>query len=247
MENLILLDNLKQKNSLNIDIDKKVDFVEDRNRSEFTNVVSKVIDSGTNYIIKALPVNDSIKDIALDVKEAFKTKDFSQIIRTAVNSTIREGLEFLNLPKNVISDIKNVAQIAFRGGLSTALTSGIDIIANKYLKNNLFSPILGTVLNDVKRFIGSKDFRNKIDEGVNKLTNKTEQFNELCEKWYNAYASFDVITMNSICRNIKKIEPHVVNDKDCVIQTSIIENMTKLINAKQDKLSDIQMKICSNI
>ena len=45
----------------------------------------------------------------------------------------------------------------------------------------------------------------------------------------------------------KKIEPHVVNDKDCVIQTSIIENMTKLINAKQDKLSDIQMKICSNI
>ena len=41
MENLILLDNLKQKNSLNIDIDKKVDFVEERNRSEFTNVVSK--------------------------------------------------------------------------------------------------------------------------------------------------------------------------------------------------------------
>ena len=66
MENLILLDNIKQKNSLNIDIDKKVDFVEDRNRTEFTNVVSKVIDSGTNYIIKALPVNDSIKDTQIN-------------------------------------------------------------------------------------------------------------------------------------------------------------------------------------
>lgn len=247
MENLILLDNIKQKNSLNIDIDKKVDFVEDRNRTEFTNVVSKVIDSGTNYIIKALPVNDSIKDIALDVKEAFKTKDFGQIIKTAVNSTIREGLEFLNLPKTVLSDIKNVAQVAFRGGLSSALTSSIDIIANKYLKNNFFSPIVNTVLNDVKRFIGSNEFRNKINSGVSKLENKSEEFSKLCEKWYNSYANLDLISMNSLCRNIKKLEPHVVNNRDSLTQCNIIDNMTQLVNEKQDKLSEIQMKICNTI
>ena len=247
MENLILLNNINKKNDLDIDINRKEDLVEDRNRTEFTNVVSKVIDVGTNYVIKALPVNDSVKEIALDIKEAFKTKDFKQIIKTAVNSTIREGLEILNFPKNVISDIKNISTIAFKGGLSTALTSGIDIIANKYLKNNLFSPIINTVLNDVKRFIGSSEFRNKIDSGVSKLVNKSEEFSELCEKWYNSYANLDIISMNSLCRNIKKLEPHVVNNKDCMKQSSILENMTHLINEKQDKLSNIQTKICSNI
>ena len=245
MENLVLLDDIKNKN--NIDIDKKIDFLEDRNRTEFSNIVSKVIDRGTNYIIKALPVNENIKDIAIDVKEAFKTKDFKEIIKTAVNSTIREGLDILKLPKNVISDIVKLSNIAFKGGLAPALSSGIDIIANKYLKNNFFSPIVNIVLTDVKKFINSNEFKNKINEGISKLKNKTEQFNELCEKWYNSYANFDVISMNSICKSIKKLQPHIVNDKDCIVQTSIIDNMTKLINSKHEKLSDAQIKICSNI
>ena len=247
MENVIWLDSIKNKNNINIDIDKKLDFVEDRNRTEFTNLISKVIDNGTNYIIKALPVSENIKDIAIDVKEAFKTRDFKEILKTAVNSTIREGLDVLNLPKNVIADITKVTNIALRGGLIQALSSGIDIIANKYLKNNIFSPVINTVLTDIKKFINSSEFKIKLNQGIIKLTNRAEQFNELCERWYNSYANFDIISMNSLCRNIKKLQPHIVNDKECVIQTNIIDNMTQLVNSKQDKLSEFQMKICSNI
>lgn len=244
MDNLISLDEVRLKN---LDIDKNIDFVENRNREEFANAVEKVIDSGTSYFIKSLPINDSLKDIALDIKNAFKTHDFKEIIKVAVNSSIREGLEFLKLPKNVISDVKNVASIAMKGGLTKSLIAGIDIITNKYLKNNIFSPLIDKFMVNLKKYINSIDFKEKIDAGINKLLEKTNKFNKLCDDWYIKYENFDLNAMNSITKTLKRIQPHIVNQKDCYSKLNVIENMTKLINNKKDKLSDTQMKICSTI
>lgn len=242
MENIVL-----SKNSNNIDINKNLDFEENRNRSEFTNVVSKVIDSGTNYIIKSLPINNNLKEIVIDIKNAFKTKDFKEILKTAVNSSIREGLEILSIPKNVISDITKISKIAFKGGLASAISSGIDIITNKYLKNNIFSPVVNKLLKEVKNYVFSQDFKSKIELGVNKLLDKTKKFNDLCDSWYSSYEKFDIFNMNNICKKIKNLQPHIVNDKDCLTQVNIIDNMTELVNSKQSKLSPMQMQICSNI
>ena len=157
MENVINLDNTKLKND--IELDRELDFQENRNKQEFTNIVGKVIDSGTNYVIKALPVSENIKDIILDIKSAFKTKDFKEILKTAVNSTIREGLEVLSLPKNILSDITKISKVAFKGGLSSALSASIDIIANKYLKKSIFSPILDKAIKDIKLYTSSSTFK----------------------------------------------------------------------------------------
>lgn len=233
--------------SLNKDIDEKLSFQEERNRNEYSNTVAKVVDNSIGYIIKALPVNENIKQIALDVKDAFKTGDFKEIVKTAVKSSIKEGLEILNLPKNVISDITKISKIAFRGGLSSALSAGIDIISKKYLKNNIFSSVLFKITNEMKNYVFSKDFKIKIDNSINKLLEKNNKFNDLCQKWYESYEKFDLFNMNSLCKSIKNMQKHIVNDKDCKVQSDIIENMTNLINTKNSKLSPIQMQICNNI
>lgn len=233
--------------SLNKDIDEKLSFQEERNRNEYSNTVTKVVDNSIGYIIKALPVNENIKQIALDVKDAFKTGDFKEIVKTAVKSSIKEGLEILNLPKNVISDITKISKIAFRGGLSSALSAGIDIISKKYLKNNIFSSVLFKITNEMKNYVFSKDFKIKIDNSINKLLEKNNKFNDLCQKWYESYEKFDLFNMNSLCKSIKNMQKHIVNDKDCKVQSDIIENMTNLINTKKSKLSPIQMQICNNI
>lgn len=233
--------------SLNKDIDEKLSFQEERNRNEYSNTVAKVVDNSIGYIIKALPVNENIKQIALDVKDAFKTGDFKEIVKTAVKSSIKEGLEILNLPKNVISDITKISKIAFSGGLSSALSAGIDIISKKYLKNNIFSYVLFKITNEMKNYVFSKDFKIKIDNNINKLLEKNNKFNALCQKWYESYEKFDLFNMNSLCKSIKNMQKHIVNDKDCKVQSDIIENMTNLINTKNSKLSPIQMQICNNI
>lgn len=233
--------------SLNKDIDEKLSFQEERNRNEYSNTVAKVVDNSIGYIIKALPVNENIKQIALDIKDAFKTGDFKEIVKTAVKSSIKEGLEILNLPKNVISDITKISKIAFSGGLSSALSAGIDIISKKYLKNNIFSSVLFKITNEMKNYVFSKDFKIKIDNNINKLLEKNNKFNDLCQKWYESYEKFDLFNMNSLCKSIKNMQKHIVNDKDCKVQSDIIGNMTNLINTKNSKLSPIQMQICNNI
>ncbi len=233
--------------SLKKDIDEKLSFQEERNRNEYSNTVAKVVDNSIGYIIKALPVNENIKQIALDVKDAFKTGDFKEIVKTAVKSSIKEGLEILNLPKNVISDITKISKIAFSGGLSSALSAGIDIISKKYLNNNIFYYLLFKITNEMKNYVFSKDFKIKIDNNINKLLEKNNKFNDLCQKWYESYEKFDLFNMNSLCKSIKNMQRHIVNDKDCKVQSDIIENMTNLINTKKSKLSPIQMQICNNI
>ena len=240
MENIIKLD---RNNSL----DECLTFQEKRNRNEFSSLVTKVVDNSIGYIIKSLPINDSVKQVALDVKEAFKTGDFKNIVKTAVKSSIREGLEILKLPKNVISDISQISRVAFNGGLSSALAAGIDIISNKYLKNNIFSSIISQITKDMKDYVFSKSFKIRIEDGVNKLLDKTSKFNQLCEKWYESYEKFDLNNMKSICKSIANMQKHIVNDKDCKYQSEIIHNMTNLVNAQNSKLSPIQMQICSSM
>lgn len=244
MENLLMLTNNKNiSNDLNID--KKVDIVELQNMKVFSSIVTNLIDKGTNYIIKSFPISTSTRDVLLDVKEAFKTKDFKKIVVTAVNSSIREGLELLSIPKSVIKDITNIKNIAMTGGLPSALCAGIDIITNKYLKNNLLSSVIRDFIDKAKSFVSSKDFSDKITNTINKFFDKTKEFKDMCKKWYDSYEKFNVEDINKIARNLSQKVKNVINSKECLTENNLIQNMTKLINLRHEKLSSAQLEFCS--
>ena len=121
MDNLICLDSIKLKNE--IDIDKNIDFVENRNKEEFANVLGKVIDSGTNYIIKALPINDNFKDISICEQEKGKLfnyiKKILEIKRTEFQKTYTSDCfwnEILENEKANRKQVKEVKQIKTRKG-----------------------------------------------------------------------------------------------------------------------------------
>ena len=135
MELVLNTNELLKNKEKNIEVDVEVN----RSQRIFSNLTYDVINKGADYVIKAMPVNEHIKDILIDVKKSFETKDFKQIIKTAVSSSIEEGLELINAPKNVIKDITKIKNIAIKGGLREGISAAIDIVTNKYLKNNLFS------------------------------------------------------------------------------------------------------------
>lgn len=231
----------------NIDLDTKLDVDLLRNRSEFTNVVSKVIDKGANYVIRGMPINNHIKDILIDVKDSFKTKDFKEILKTAVNSSIREGLEILSLPKNVLKDITNIKDIAVNGGLTEGICAGIEIISKKYLGKNVYDEYIKDFFDKTKDFVKSRDFLNKINIGVNKCIDKINDFKDICKKWYSAYDKFDLDEINEIANKLNKKKNKVSFDMECLNKNNVIQNMTELINNKRDKLSELQMQICNSL
>jgi hypothetical protein len=228
-------------------LNKNLDIDVSKEKQAFDKVIVNVIDKGTDYILKAMPIQENIKDILIDVKKSFKTKDFVKIVQTAVTSSVREGLEILGTPINILKDINKIKDAAFKGGLRQALVAGIDIISNKYLKGNILGDTISKFMEDTKDFINSKRFTIKIDEDIRKVAMKQEKFKVLCSQWYKAYDKMDLTSLNDIAKEISLKQKTSVMSNDVMKAAKIILNMTEFVNNKKDKLSLTQLDVCKSL
>lgn len=227
----------------NLDLDNKLSST----KTNFEKIINNVLQKGANYIIKAMPVNQGVKNVLINVKDALDTKDFKSILRVAIDSSIKEGLKILGTPISVIKNITKLKDIAIKGGLKEALCSGIDIISNKYSKNNLFGDIVKEFFNKIKQYIKTNKFLNKIDDGITKINQKLSNFKTLCNNWNKEYQNFNIDNINSILKQIKKYKySNILSDED-LKSCHIIENITSLINTKKARLSDTQLQMCQSL
>lgn len=205
------------------------------------------LDKAANYIIKAMPVPDAVKDILKDVKDAIKTKNLKNIVSTAVSSSVREGLEILGLSNETIKDVYKLKDVAMKGGLAQALKNGIEIIANNYLKNNIVGQYVYDFFNKLKNFTLTNSFSEKINEFLKKLEQKKDKFFEKCSDWYNSYAEMDMIKMNNIAKNLNSKKEVLSQYLECAKENQIIQNMTKMVNSKHQKLTENQLQLCKTL
>lgn len=214
-------------------------------KESFSKIIGNNFDKMVNYTIKAMPIPDSCKDILKDVKEAFKTKDFKTIVKTAINSSIREGLEMLGLDKESLKNLKTVANTAMKGGLLEGIKAGVDIVAKKYLKNSISGNYVYEFFEQVKNIPFTKEFSEKINNAVNKIDKAKDEFLDMCKNFKEAYSSFDLDKMSELSEKIKEKVKEVKNDKQCIREASNIQNMNKLASVRNQKLTDEQLKLCN--
>ncbi len=231
----------KIKNSaLELDLDQRLDVL----KGDLQSVSEKAIDKSMNYIIKSIPMPDAIRDVVKDVKEAIKTRQLREVIGTAVNSSVREGLEISGVSKDNINSLKDMKKFALKGGLIILLKNGIEIVENKFLKNNIVGEYVYNFFAKLKNYILSNEFLKKINSMVDKLTNKKDEYLEKCEDWYEAYSKMDIVKMNKISEELDSNSYITVRYEDCKRENNIIQNMTKMVNAKKGELSLEQQKLC---
>jgi len=228
-------------------INKNLDIDLSKEKQAFDKIIVNVIDKGTDYILKAMPIQENLKDILLDVKKSFKTKDFATIVQTAVTSSLREGLEIIGTPINVIKDINKIKDAAFKGGLRQALAAGVDIFTDKYLKGNILGDVIVKFRDETKDFINSKRFAIKIDDDIRKVAVKQEKFRTLCSDWYKAYDKMDLVSLNNIAKDISTKQKTSLMNTDITKAAKIILNMTQFVNNKKDKLSSTQLDVCKSL
>ena len=67
----------------------------EKNKEKLKEILLKIINKGSNYVIRGMPINNHIKEILINTKEALKEEDFNNVIKIAITSSIKEGLEIL--------------------------------------------------------------------------------------------------------------------------------------------------------
>ena len=237
-----MITNIKN-NAMELDVDRRIDVL----KSDLQSVSESALEKSMNYIIKSVPIPDAVRDVLKDVKDAIKTKQLKEIIGTAVNSSVREGLEISGLSKNNINTLKDVKNFALKGGLVILLKNGLEIVENKFLKNNIVSDYVYNFFAKLKNYILSNEFLKKINSMVDRLTNKKTEYLQKFEDWYDAYGKMDIEKMNKLSEELGTNRYITSRYEDCNRENNIIQNMTKMVNAKKGVLSLEQQKLCESM
>lgn len=242
----LLLDNNEILNTMK-DIRKELELEKDLDgiKNQLGKVVTNTVDKVATYTIKAMPIPDGFKDVLYDVKEAFKTKDFKEIINTAVSSSVREGLEVLGLDKTQIKNIVEFKDVAQKGGLMYGIKAGIEIVAKKYLKNNLVGNYVYDFFNKLKDAPLSSTFTDKVEVSVNKIVDAKEEFLDKCNAFKEAYENFDMDRISALAKDVEKSFKNVKQDMECIRKNKTIQNIFTLVSNKKEKLTDAQLKLCN--
>lgn len=219
----------------------------EKNSNELTKIISSIIEKGATYVIKGMPVNEHIKTILRDVSKTFEDKDFNAILSVAIKSSIREGLDAMGVPKDYATKISNAVNAAFKGGVTTNIKIGIDVFGNGKKYGNIFANYIEDFLSDMKNFVGSNAFKNKVEHAVNKTSKKIENFKDVCEKWYDAYDDFNIDLLKEIASKLNKMKDKVSFDSECVSENIAIQNMTELVDSRKQRLTKTQIEICNNL
>lgn len=240
---------LNNKDILNTvkDIGKKLELEKDLDgiKNQLGKVLTNTVDKVAAYTIKAMPIPDGFKDVLYDVKEAFKTKDFKEIVSTAVSSSVREGLEMVGLDKDQIKSIGELKDIAQKGGLMYGLKAGIEIVAKKYLKNNLVGNYVYDFFNNIKDAPLSSKFLDKVQGSIIKIEESKEEFLDKCNEFKEAYENFDIDKISALAKDVEKSFKNVKQDMECIRKNKTIQNIFTLVNNKKEKLTDSQLKLCN--
>ena len=207
--------------------------------------VEKTIDKAANYVIRAMPIPDCAKDILIDVKNALKTKDVKEIFTTVVKSSVREGMELVGFKTSAIKDALNLSDVATKGGLGTILKNAVDIISERFLKNNLMGNYINGFFEGLKNFIQSNKFIEKLKEVLKKGLEKKDKFLKQVKEWYNSYNNMDFEEMNTIATRLNRKRDIINIYPECAKENSIIQNICKMVNSKNEKLSEIQLQLCT--
>ena len=223
------------------------DVVMERNNKEVISILKNVIDRGANYVIKSMPVNEHIKNILKDVKKVINEDSFNNILKVAVKSSIKEGIEILNIPEESITEIDKFVDTAFKGGLPNAVSLGLEVISVGKKYGNIFYNYIEDFFSTLKNFICSDEFKKKVYNNINKCLDKVDKFKDLCTDWYLAYDNFNLDNLKDIASRLNKLKPQVDFNGDCVNENNVIQNMTQFADRRKGKLTKLQCDICNNL
>lgn len=228
-------------------LDKNIEMDIFQNKENLVKILTNIIKKGVDYGTKALNFNESNQGIVQSVRELLKGKDLKKIVESSVNVSVQQGIENQKLDINELKQLGAFKELSLKGGLRFLLSAGVDVMFSKISKLNLFKPLIEKLVHNVKNFIMSNSFIQKLNTGIQKLIDKTKDFKAICQKWYDAYNEFDIAKLTQLASELETKKEKLAIDGDCMRQNNTIQNMTKLINNKKEKLSQLQLQICKNL
>lgn len=209
--------------------------------------IYNIIDSGINYIIKSMPINKSVQNVIIEIKDVIKESGLKEAIKESLNIALKEGLNFIKLPKNIIESGKQVMEIITKGGFKYLLVNSIELLFNSAIKSRILPIEISKFIERVKDYIFSEKFSNKFQGLFNQIDKQKEVLNSRINSWNEAYNNKNIQEMDKSYRIIKQMSGGIVLDSNISKTIDTIKNITKLFKTKKDTLNNYELELCAKI
>lgn len=236
---------INERNLYNLN-NHNFDFDFDSTKKQLDNIVYKLLDKGSDYVIKSLPIPDLIKKLITEIKDSVKNDGFKKIVSTAINSSVEEGIQLLNINKSSIKSLNKMFEVANKGGLFFNLEAGLQILEKVITKQRIPPRNLDMFFSTLNNYILSNDFFTNIKDKTLEFESDVKLYLNKCNKWYKAYSNNELDKANNISIELKKELSKVKNSNECKGKNQIIQNIMKLTNIRNDKITDLEFKLCHN-
>ena len=105
---------------------------------------------------------------------------------------------------------------------------------------------LNVVNSETLRFAIVK-YIEKLKEILNKGLEKKDKFLNQVKEWYNLYNNMAFEEMNTIATRLNRKRDVINMYPECAKENGIIQNICKMVNSKNEKLSDLQLQLCTTL
>ena len=153
----------------------------------------------------------------------------------------------LGISNKNINSLSELKEIAKKGGLVTAIKNGIEVVEFNYLKNNIVGDYVYKFFDKLKSYIMNNEFMKYLNNFIEKLEQKKNEFLEKCEEWYNAYKNKDLDKVNELAGKLNDNKYVLSRYNDCIKENNVIQNITAMVNSKRDVLTANQQRLCEVI
>lgn len=211
----------------------------------FKDCVLKAVENAAGYVIKSMPVTDHVKDVLLDVKNSFRSKEITELLNSVVKSSVKEGMEISDVNEASLNGLQDIKNISKTGGLICGIKNVVEIAAKLLTKNKIVGNYVYKFFDVFSKYIQSSDFLKKLGDVITRLLKRKDKFMENVNGWYKAYSQSDMTSLKYFADELKSSKDIIKKFDDCNYQSKIID---KIMNAsKKEKLSEEQLQLCMQV
>lgn len=234
----------EEKNELNLNKNKKIDLILEKNQNNFiNNLIGKAINTGLDIGIRAV-LPDIIEEQVISIKNNLLNYGLKDGISKTIEDAINLGKSTLGIITGDFESVSQMNNVIKNGGILDNISDILDLTINKMAQNGNISPDIAKLIKQGKKTI-LNSIESNIDKSLVNQQESAERLEKALNNWKTSYNNHDFKGMEKEYKKVEKELCNLVPIENIIKEARNVENLHTLIktNGQNFNLSETEQEL----
>ena len=234
----------EEKNELNLNKNKKIDLILEKNQNNFiNNLIGKAINTGLDIGIRAV-LPDIIEEQVISIKNNLLNYGLKDGISKTIEDAINLGKSTLGIITGDFESVSQMNNVIKNGGILDNISDILDLTINKMAQNGNISPDISKLIKQGKKTI-LNSIESNIDKSLVNQQESAERLEKALNNWKTSYNNHDFKGMEKEYKKVEKELCNLVPIENIIKEARNVENLHTLVktNGQNFNLSETEQEL----